>query len=262
MGHIVSVQSFRGGTGKSNICANVAYLAARRGRRVAVLDTDLRSPGVHIILGAPRERIVLTLTDFLWGKCELEEAAYDLSADLGLENGGALFLLPSTLTVEAITRIVAEGYDVGKLNERFASLIEALKLDFLLLDNHPGLCRETMLTLAISDTFLVIIRPDQQDFRGTEVLVEVAARLSVPRVFTVVNFLLPGVNREELKEKLEEAFSYEVVGMLPLAEEMIRLGSGGLFVKNQPAHPLSAELGRLTDRLLASTAAGAERPVT
>jgi MinD-like ATPase involved in chromosome partitioning or flagellar assembly len=251
MAHIIAIQSLRGGVGKSNICANLAYLAARRGHRVAVLDTDLRSPGVHIIFGTPRERIVLTLTDFLWGKCELEEVAYDLSADLGLaEEGGALFMIPSSLNLDAITRVVAEGCDVGKLSDRIGSLIDALQLDFLFLDNHSGLSSETMLASAITNTLLLVIRPDRQDVEGTAVLVEVAARLSIPRVFIVVNLVPPGISRRELKEKMEEAFQYEVIGILTLAEEMIRLGSGGLFVKTQRSHPLSIELERLTDRLL------------
>ena len=262
-GKIVSVHSFRGGTGKSNISANLAYLAAKRGRRVAVLDTDLQSPGVHVILGARKERMMHTLTDFLFGKCELEEATYDLSdeLDLGEKNGaGALYLLPSSLSVEAITRIVSEGYDVAKLNDRFSSLLDALRLDFLFLDTHPGLCRETMLTSAISDTLLIVIRPDQQDFHGTAVLVEVAARLSVPGVYMVVNFVLGSMDREKMKKEMEKAFGYEVVGLLPLAEEMVSLGSRDLFAKTHTAHPLSVELDAVAERLLASPPAKKKQP--
>lgn len=75
MGHIISVHSFRGGTGKSNITANLAYLLASRGRRVAVLDTDLQSPGVHFVFGFHKVRITHTLTHFVLGKCEVTEAA-------------------------------------------------------------------------------------------------------------------------------------------------------------------------------------------
>ncbi|MHA2160599.1 MAG: nucleotide-binding protein, partial [Candidatus Thorarchaeota archaeon] len=46
-GKIVSIHSFRGGTGKSNIAANLAATAALDGKRVAVMDTDIASPGIH-----------------------------------------------------------------------------------------------------------------------------------------------------------------------------------------------------------------------
>ena len=48
---IISVHSFRGGTGKSNTTANLAALLALRGMRVGVADTDLQSPGIHVLFG-------------------------------------------------------------------------------------------------------------------------------------------------------------------------------------------------------------------
>ena len=41
MAKIVSIHSFRGGTGKSNITANVAAQIAMQGHRVGVIDTDM-----------------------------------------------------------------------------------------------------------------------------------------------------------------------------------------------------------------------------
>ena len=53
MSKIISVHSFRGGTGKSNTTANLAVTLARKGNRVAVVDTDIQSPGIHAIFGKP-----------------------------------------------------------------------------------------------------------------------------------------------------------------------------------------------------------------
>jgi len=46
---IISTHSFRGGTGKSNTTANLAVLVARAGWRVGIIDTDIQSPGVHVL---------------------------------------------------------------------------------------------------------------------------------------------------------------------------------------------------------------------
>ena len=51
MSKIISVHSFRGGTGKSNTTANLATLLAQKGLKVGVVDTDIASPGIHIIFG-------------------------------------------------------------------------------------------------------------------------------------------------------------------------------------------------------------------
>ena len=49
MTKIISTHSFRGGTGKSNVTANIAAVLAQKGYRVGVFDTDIQSPGIHII---------------------------------------------------------------------------------------------------------------------------------------------------------------------------------------------------------------------
>lgn len=250
MGHILSIHSYRGGTGKSNLTANIAFLAAQRGHRVAVLDTDLQSPGVHVVLGLDKDRVTHTLSDYLFGHCELEDAAYDLSRGCGLDTGGALYLLPSSMKVDAIVRIVAEGYDAARLNQHFTRLMRDLSLDWLLLDTHPGLNRETMLSTAISDLLMLVIRPDSQDFHGTAVLLEVAGRLNVPRTHMILNKVPASLDPADVRAKVESAFGHEVLGQLPLAEDLALLGSRELFARRHPHHPITRELERITDRLL------------
>ena len=44
MTKIISTHSYRGGTGKSNLTANLSAGLAMRGHRVGVVDTDIQSP--------------------------------------------------------------------------------------------------------------------------------------------------------------------------------------------------------------------------
>src|SRR5262245_29380669 len=75
---IISVHSFRGGTGKSNTTANVATLLASEGKRVGIVDTDIQSPGIHVLFGMDESQMVHSLNDYLWGKCEIKETAHDV----------------------------------------------------------------------------------------------------------------------------------------------------------------------------------------
>jgi septum site-determining protein MinD len=251
MGKIVSIHSYRGGTGKSNISANLAYLAARAGKRVAVLDSDLQAPGVHLLFGFDTDRMPYTLSDFFFNRCGLEEAAYNLKGLAELKNiDGSIFLLPSRMTVDAIMQVVAEGYDVGKLDDQLNKLVDELKLDLLLIDTHPGFNEETLLTIAISDTLLIVLRPDKQDYHGTAVLVEVASRMAVPRVHMLANKVVGHVNRDDIVQKIKQGYGYDVIGILPFAEEMARLGSDGVFAARYPTHPLSKELQVIAQRIM------------
>jgi MinD-like ATPase involved in chromosome partitioning or flagellar assembly len=249
---IVSIHSYRGGTGKSNISANLAYLTARLGKRVAVLDSDLQAPGVHLLFGFDTDRMPYTLSDFFFNRCGLEEAAYNLKGAAELENiDGSIFLLPSRMTVDAIMQIIAEGYDVGKLNDQLDKLIDELKLDLLFIDTHPGFNEETLLTIAISDALIIVLRPDKQDYHGTAVLAEVAGRMAVPRVHMLANKVIGTPDRNDIIQKIQQSYGYGVIGVLPFAEEMARLGSDGVFASRYPSHPLSKELEMIAQHIIA-----------
>lgn len=250
MPKIISIHSFRGGTGKSNITANVAVTVARQGRRVGIVDTDIASPGIHVLFGLDEEKMDKTLNDYLWGNCAVEEAAYDVGSSLEMGDGGSVYLIPSSIKVGEIVRVLKEGYDVEMLNTGFRELVKKLNLDYLFIDTHPGLNEETLLSIAISDVLLLIMRPDQQDFQGTAVTVEVARKLSVPRMFIVVNKVLIEFDFAEVKNRVEQIYNCEVAGVLPLSEDMVRLSSAGIFSLHYPDHPFTATIEEITSKVL------------
>ncbi|HUW08234.1 MAG TPA: MinD/ParA family protein [Anaerolineae bacterium] len=250
MSKIVSVHSFRGGTGKSNTTANLAALIASEGRRVGVVDTDIASPGIHVLFGLEEDKVVHSLNDYLWGKCEIQETAHDVTANLDSEIKGRVFLVPSSIKAGEIARVLREGYDVGLLNDGFHDLIQALDLDVLMIDTHPGLNEETLLSIAISDVLIIILRPDQQDYQGTGVTVEVARKLSVPQMMLVVNKVPAVFSEEEVRARVEQAYQAEVAGVLPHSDEMMALASAGVFVTHYPDHPITATLRQVAQQVI------------
>ncbi|MCE0498677.1 MAG: MinD/ParA family protein [Methylacidiphilales bacterium] len=250
MAKIVSIHSYRGGTGKSNLTANLASLAALAGKRVAVVDTDVQSPGIHMPFGLGEDRVEFALNHFIWGECPIEKAAYDVSAALG-RPGGPIYLVPSSIKISDIGRILKEGYDVRLLNDGFQALIEKLNLDFLFIDTHPGVNEETLLSIAISDTLVLILRPDQQDFQGTAVTVELAKKLDVPQMLLVINKALPSMNFDELRAKVEKIYNVPVAAVLPLTTELVQLASSGLISLVHPELEASREIGKVSEKILA-----------
>lgn len=251
MAKIISVHSFRGGTGKSNTSANLTYLCALQGLRVAVVDTDIQSPGIHVLFGLDDQDMGKSLNDYLWGKCNIEETAQDVTASLGLQVKGKIFLIPSSIKAGEIAHVLREGYDVGLLNDGFSALIEKLKLDVLIIDTHPGLNEETLLSIAISDTLVLILRPDQQDYQGTSVTVEVARKLDVPQMLLMVNKVPPMFNMDEVKKRVEKTYNCEVAAVIPHSDELMTLASAGIFSNKYPDHSVTKIYQRLVDRMLA-----------
>jgi len=250
MARIIAIHSFRGGTGKSNVTANLAALLAADGRRVGVVDTDIQSPGIHTLFGSDGERMERSLNDYLWGKRAITQTARDVTANLGGEVAGKVFLVPSSLKAGDIARALREGYDVGRLNDGFRRLADELRLDALLLDTHPGLNEETLLSIAVSDALVVMLRPDRQDYQGTGVTVEVARKLEAKRLMLVINNAPPTLDLAEVRAWAERTYAAEVAAALPHSGEMMALGSAGVFALRYPDHALTSALKELAAKLM------------
>ena len=137
------------------------------------------------------------------------------------------------------------------LNDGFRALIAALKLDYLFIDTHPGVNEETLLSIAISDQLLVILRPDHQDFQGTAVTVDLARKLEVPAMHLLVNKVPPGTNIQALQEQVESTYHVPMLAAFPLNLEMVQVASSGIFRLRYPDHPFSDELDRVTRQVTA-----------
>jgi MinD-like ATPase involved in chromosome partitioning or flagellar assembly len=251
MSKIIAIHSYRGGTGKSNITANLAVAIALQGKRVALVDTDLQSPGIHTIFSSTIA--TKTLNDYLWNRCAIQDAVYDVSDDLEIDHKGRVFLLPSSVNVNEIARIISEGYNVNLLNSGFQRLIKELELDYLFIDTHPGLSRETLLSIAISNLLIIILRPDRQDFQGTAVTVDIARQLKVSKIMIVINKVLSQMNFSELQEKVETTYGISVAGILPVSAEMMQLGSSGVFCLRYPHYPFTQILNQVAVKVMSDS---------
>lgn len=116
---LVAVVSGKGGVGKTNLAANLAVAAARRGARSLLVDGALGVSSVDVLLGLAPER---TLADVAAGRCRLEDALAAGPAGLAVlpSAGGRADL--AALGVGALAplalalRRLAGGYDLALLD--------------------------------------------------------------------------------------------------------------------------------------------------
>ena len=256
MSSIISIHSFRGGTGKSNLTANLAVAVASYGHRVGIVDTDIQSPGIHVLFGLDEDTFTYSLNDYLWERCSIEKTAYEVTQNLKTAYGelaniaGSVYLVPSSIKAGEIAKILREGFDVGLLNDGFQSLIAQLNLDYLFIDTHPGLNEETLLSIAISDAAVIILRPDRQDFLGTAVTLEVAQRLDVPNLMLLVNKTPQSFEAAAVIQQVETRYGVAVAGLFQENEEMLQLASGGVFWLHHPEHLFSQEVHKVARKLV------------
>ena len=98
---------------------------AAEGLRVGVVDTDILSPGIHVLFRLEEDDIKYSLNDFLWGKCDMEQAAVDVTTRLSetvtgpLKDPikGRLYLIPSSMKAGEISDLIktAFGFHIIKV---------------------------------------------------------------------------------------------------------------------------------------------------
>jgi MinD-like ATPase involved in chromosome partitioning or flagellar assembly len=256
-GKIVSVHSFRGGTGKSNTTANLAAQAAMRGHRVGVVDSDIQSPGIHVLFGLDENKMGKTINDFLHGKATIREIGFPIGENTGGAEGRVrlkgknLWLFPSSIRGREISQILKDGIDFNRLNEGLQTTITEFDLDYLFIDTHPGLNEETLLSIATSDILIIILRPDNQDLQGTSVTVDIARSLDVPNLMLMVNKALPKYDFAHIKTDIESQFNAPVMGVLPLSFDLAENASSDLFSLRYPDHDWSKGLRGAAEAILA-----------
>ncbi|WP_330295368.1 MinD/ParA family ATP-binding protein [Streptomyces sp. NBC_00503] len=237
MTQIIVVHSYRGGTGKSSVLANLALLIAGGGRRVGVIDTDIQSPTMDLLF---RLDPGPSLADYLLGRCEIEAAAQEAVP--------GLYVVPARTGTAALRELMTTGYDVGLLPEGFDRLAVHHDLDVLFLDTHAGLNNESVTAMASADVLMIMARADPIDLLGVEETIALTGRLACRR--TLVMSMAPeGIDREAARRRAEEVYCTPLAGILPYVPEMAALYGERIFVEAHPDHPLVGEFRTIISAL-------------
>ncbi len=130
--------------GKSFVAANLAQVMVRQhGRRVLLIDGDLRNPGMHRHLGAPQSP---GLADYLLGECD-EFAAMQRGPMEGL------FFMPAGRIVGSAPELLSNG--------RLKLLLQRVEplFDWIILDTSPVIpVSDATLVAGSCDGVLMVVR--------------------------------------------------------------------------------------------------------
>jgi MinD-like ATPase involved in chromosome partitioning or flagellar assembly len=250
MATLIAVHSFRRGTGKSTLAANLAALLADGGLRVGLIDANMQSPSLQLLFGMADLGRRPTINDYLAGRCELAMAAIEVGRRLSPPAPGALYLVPASGEADRILEALRGSYRAEALSEGFAALADSLGLDLLLVDTHAGLSEETLLTIASADTLLLLLRPDHQDYHGTGMTIELARRLGAPQLLLVVNEIPRGFDADAVAAQVSRGFGQPVIATMPHSQELQVLGSAGLLVRSRPDSPPAQAIARIAAHFL------------
>ncbi len=243
----LAVNSLKGGTGKSTITANRALSLAEQGKNVCVVDMDLAGPGIHVMFGVEEADVKWTMTNVLLGQAKMTDAAISMTNKFGLKNG-KLHFIPASYKVEEMLRLLRHGLEVQLFTDGLQQLTNDLKLDYLLIDTHPGIEDDTVLVMGSCSGLLIISRIDQQDLLGTAILSRLASSLGKTS-FLLLNMIPPGLTENsvrDISEKLSKKLGLNILVSLPFYDDILGSLSRGIFMRDFPKHEYTKKLWEAT----------------
>lgn len=159
---ILSFYNFKGGTGKTSICYQVAAHLAIMGFDVLVIDAD---PQGHLStsLGFDNNHDYPTLSDVVNGTVSIESAIRTVYPGLSC--------IPSNL---ALTRLEVTLNELPKREERLKMMLENIKgrYDFIIFDTNPTISLLNRNILVCSDHVSIVCETQPYSLNGLKILME------------------------------------------------------------------------------------------
>ncbi len=266
----LAFHSYKGGTGKTTLIANLAALYAKKGMNVCLLDFDLYAPSLGMYF---RKKPNIYLNALLRGdldrpgdKLDASSLIVDLSSELDLK--GKLLLGFSSPNKEDIGEIEFQHDQKWQLKaiKRFQSFKNQLfnehNIDCLLLDTSPGIRYWSINALAMSNMLFLIMKTSDMDIQGTKKMTsdiyDVLIRYGKSKYFLVLNKVPDGSNQKGLygdltelawSGELEQDIGTQIVGSVPCCCDVQFSKHEFLYAIKNPEHPFSRKVLELSERI-------------
>ena len=248
MGKLVTIHSFKGGTGKSYLSANLAVLYALQGKKVCLLDLDFRAPTLHIVFEPKGVR--RWINDVLNGTAKVEECLVDCSSKL--ENKGTLFVGFADFSTEAIRDMISKGrkWETEALHRILSmrkELIDELEFDICIADTSPGIQYSSINAVVAADIAMVVSTLDDSDIHGTTKMIGELYEVFQKKTAVIINKAIGGgefkdVEKSKIVDELQYKYKEAVIGILPCYCEVGRIKRASIFAYNYPKHPFTEAL--------------------
>ena len=238
MGEVIVITSGKGGVGKTTTTANLGSALALKGKKVALVDTDIGLRNLDVVMGL-ENRIVYDIVDVVEEKCKLRQA---LIKD---KRFNELFLLPA-----------AQTRDKSAVNEeQMKELTKKLKEDFdyILVDCPAGIEQGFKNAVAGADRAIVVTTAEISAIRDADRIIGLLESSSIKNPELVINRLRPNmVKKGEMMdvEDIVELLSIDLIGVVPDDEYIITQTNRGEPVVSNSKAPSGKAYMEIARRIL------------
>ena len=158
---VVAITSGKGGVGKSTLSANIAYLLAKGGFKVGIMDADIGLANLDVMFNVRADKNILHV---LKGEATFAEIVVSVEENL--------WLIPGESGDEILK------FSDATIVSRFLDEAQALEnLDFLIIDTGAGIGDTIQMFLRAADDVVVVTVPDPAAITDAYAMVKVVSKV-------------------------------------------------------------------------------------
>jgi len=197
----ITFYSFKGGVGRTTALTHIAWILAKRGRKVVAVDLDLEAPGLSRAFNLS-SNLLYGIVDYFYERAYIPDgikpriSVAEIFEEVRIPDApGRLFVVPAgNLDLDYITKvgdlrisiITRTGEDLW--TTFFNDINQQVQPDIILVDSRTGINEWGAFSLLrAADKAIVFLYPNTQNAQGIDLLLKaLAGKISVQLVFSPV----------------------------------------------------------------------------
>lgn len=249
----IAVHSIRGGTGKSVLSINLAYLLAEKGNNVVLIDYDMRAPSLYFSMKKPE--VHAFLNDYLEGEVKPEDILRDMKRSLGTK--GKISMIFSDPSIPAVKEMMTKTrkWEMEAL-KKIIRLIKYLKdqgYDWVIVDGPPGPQYSAINAMVSSDAVILVVTPDKVEIESCRFFVKEVYEGITAKKLLVVN-KVPASSMDEAKtigkSVAKSLENIKLLASVPYFPEVVLYNGEKIMARDFPHHPYSIVLKTMVDEMV------------
>ena len=249
--HKIIIMSGKGGVGKSTVATSLAFVLAKNGKKVGILDTDVHGPSLGKMLG-------------IEGKYLMPSEKNNML--IPIEAYGIKIVTMASLLQDSDTPVIWRGpLKMGAIKQ-FLGEIEWGDLDYLVIDSPPGTGDEPLSVCQLipeADGSIIVTTPQdvalidsRKTVRFSEALkipvigiIENMAGLKCPHCGEIINLFKIGGG-----EKTAENMHLTFLGRIPIEPEIVEsCDNGQAYIYDHADQEAAKSMQEIVNKIIEQT---------
>ncbi len=230
---VINFYSYKGGVGRTIALIQVAYLLAKQGKRVLLVDLDIEAPSLHRIfkkqVNDETFGVTYGLVDYLFEKTmsvnkrdqkiKTRELFCEISFDESIS--GSMYVIPATKQLDSQyifklsqlqTHII---YENKYLEDLLGNLEKDLNVDTVLIDSRTGINQWGAFSLlGFSDQIVFVTYPNEENIEGVNQVIKLMDEAGLENYVVAMSKIVTSADGQKYSDSLFEKLN--VNQMMPI----------------------------------------------